>query len=67
MPTAPVAMPRGADQRFLRFSTARAQARADESALRLKGGDDVAHAHNINNNSAMAESSTALEEIRATL
>ena len=44
MPTAPAVMPRGADQRCLRFSTARAQARADDSALRLEGGDDVAHA-----------------------
>lgn len=37
-------MPRSADQRCLRFSIARAQAQADESALRLEGGSDVAHA-----------------------
>jgi len=44
MLTAPEAMPRGADQRCLQSSIDRAQARADESALRLEGGGDVAHA-----------------------
>ena len=48
MPAAPAAMPRGADQRCMRFSIARAQAHADESALLLESERGEAHQVNIN-------------------